>query len=82
MDTGIVHRDVKLENLLLAKEGSLEVKLADFGLCKDFSDNALSTMCGSPQYGPSLPPCSPHAEGQCIARTAEHAAWTAASIAP
>ena len=49
MDTGIVHRDVKLENLLLAKEGSLEVKLADFGLCKDFSDTALSTMCGSPQ---------------------------------
>ena len=54
MYSGIVHRDVKLENLLLAKEGSLEVKLADFGLCKDFSDHALSTMCGSPQY--ALPP--------------------------
>ena len=47
---GIVHRDVKLENLLLSHKDSLDsVKLADFGLCKDFSETALQTMCGSHQ---------------------------------
>eukprot|EP00892_Ulva_mutabilis_P002402 jgi/Ulvmu1/12162/UM085_0026.1 len=48
----IVHRDLKLENLLL--DGELPkavVKIADFGLSKVFSSNAtLSTVCGSPLY--------------------------------
>lgn len=49
---GIVHRDLKLENLLLVDDSPRAfVKIADFGLSKVFSkDTTLSTVCGSPQY--------------------------------
>jgi calcium/calmodulin-dependent protein kinase I len=48
---GIVHRDLKLENLLLKKTGGdLEIKLADFGLSKVFTGEALQTACGTPYY--------------------------------
>ncbi|KAI8464277.1 MAG: kinase-like domain-containing protein [Monoraphidium minutum] len=49
---GIVHRDLKLENMVMLNErDDSPVKIADFGLSKFFSaDNVLSTMCGSPQY--------------------------------
>jgi len=47
---GIVHRDLKLENLLLKKKGDLEIKLADFGLSKLYSGQALQTACGTPFY--------------------------------
>jgi len=47
---GIVHRDLKLENLLLKKKGGLEIKLADFGLSKLYSGQALQTACGTPFY--------------------------------
>lgn len=50
---GIVHRDLKLENMILQNErDDSPVKIADFGLSKFFSpETVLSTMCGSPQYG-------------------------------
>ncbi|XP_041437155.1 serine/threonine-protein kinase N1-like [Xenopus laevis] len=47
---GIVHRDLKLENLLLDQEGYL--KIVDFGLSKDrfgYSDRT-NTMCGTRTY--------------------------------
>ena len=49
---GIVHRDLKLENLLLVDSTPKSaVKIADFGLSKVFSkETTLSTICGSPQY--------------------------------
>jgi len=47
---GIVHRDLKLENLLLKQHGSLQIKLADFGLSKVYTGEALQTACGTPFY--------------------------------
>lgn len=46
----IVHRDIKPENILVQSRNRnhIEVKLADFGLSKDY-DN-LSTFCGTPRY--------------------------------
>jgi serine/threonine protein kinase len=48
----IVHRDLKLENILLSDgSSSAVVKIADFGLARFFShDSELRTICGSPLY--------------------------------
>jgi len=46
----IVHRDLKLENLLLTKKDHLEIKLADFGLSKVYTGEAMQTACGTPYY--------------------------------
>ncbi|XP_067226581.1 NUAK family SNF1-like kinase 1 [Chanodichthys erythropterus] len=46
---GVVHRDLKLENILLDKD--LNVKLADFGLSNRYMrGRCLDTFCGSPLY--------------------------------
>ena len=50
-DKQIVHRDLKLENMLLAKPSDIRtIKIADFGLAKKYGQAALSTICGTPQY--------------------------------
>jgi len=46
----IVHRDLKLENLLLTRKNDLEIKLADFGLSKVYNGQAMFTACGTPYY--------------------------------
>lgn len=46
----IVHRDIKLDNLLLDEDGS--VKLCDFGVSKHLKDHneVMTEQCGTPAY--------------------------------
>ncbi|KAJ1965885.1 serine/threonine protein kinase [Dipsacomyces acuminosporus] len=48
---GIVHRDIKLENILLSDKEQLRIKLADFGLAKIVDEQMfMKTVCGTPMY--------------------------------
>jgi len=46
----IIHRDIKLENIMEDYEGQLRV--VDFGVSKELesADQRLNTICGTPQY--------------------------------
>ncbi len=47
-DKNIIYRDLKPENILL--DGTGHIKLADFGLSKQISDDKTKSFCGSPAY--------------------------------
>lgn len=50
---GVVHRDVKLDNLLLVEPRDIKhIKIADFGFAKKVSGGRLEmkTVCGTPEY--------------------------------
>ena len=46
---GIMHRDLKLENIMVDDRGYL--KLIDYGLAKTVNDDELAmSYCGTPEY--------------------------------
>ncbi|CAM9234537.1 unnamed protein product [Discosporangium mesarthrocarpum] len=48
---GIVHRDLKLENLLLTSlNDNANIKVADFGFSQTTDSRTLTTQCGTPGY--------------------------------
>ena len=55
---GIVHRDLKLDNILLnsSTQGNFDVRIADFGLASTLKENSkLQLRCGTPTYiGPEI----------------------------
>jgi serine/threonine-protein kinase ULK/ATG1 len=48
LSQNILHRDIKLENILLEDESNMCVKLSDFGCSK--VDPIGTTICGTPKY--------------------------------
>jgi len=50
-DREIMHRDIKLENIIFVKPNENEIKLADFGLSEfEKKKKLLFTKCGTPGY--------------------------------
>lgn len=47
----IVHRDLKLDNILINEQGDNDIKIIDFGFATGCAkDEKLTMQCGTPQY--------------------------------
>ena len=50
-DTDVIHRDIKLENIMLHTENNYNIKLIDFGFAIRMpSEKKLNIFCGTPSY--------------------------------
>jgi len=50
-DTDVIHRDIKLENIMLQTADNYAIKLIDFGFAiRVPSDKKLNIFCGTPSY--------------------------------
>ncbi|CAO3640586.1 unnamed protein product [Cunninghamella blakesleeana] len=48
---GVVHRDLKLENIVITDINHLHVKICDFGLATfEYNGSVLDTVCGTREY--------------------------------
>lgn len=73
---GVVHRDLKAPNLLVAKGpgGELCLKVLDFGIGKMFGDvQKTATIIGTPQY------CAPEQLGAAVRKMAADKGFTVAT---
>ena len=70
-NSGLVHNDVKLDNMMLTAHG--HIKLVDFGMCKDgmFGSARTTTFCGTPGYlSPEVVKEEPYVHAYGSARSA------------
>jgi eukaryotic-like serine/threonine-protein kinase len=63
-EVGLVHRDIKPENMLLTRKG--QVKVADFGLCRDLDDDRHHVTQSGVTMGTPLYMSPEQARGQSM----------------
>lgn len=49
-NNGFVHRDLKLENIMIESKDPLQIKLVDFGFAEEINENELISRSGTPGF--------------------------------